>query len=328
VSSITLDDRTEWDVADLAATPFSAAHVAALAERSGMHFPDRVLGAAAAALRAGKHVILTGPPGTGKSTLAKLLAEAAQEALMCSGYLAATATSDWTIADTVGTSHDTSEGRVFRSGVVSEAIETGRWLLIDEFNRADIDQAFGELFSVLSGQAVVLPHRRNEFAAPLSIVPHECEPPAETEPICIPKPWRMIATMNTSDRGLLFTLSRALMRRFAFVNVGSPDDAVFRHLLDGPGNVVSDLLPLRELQDIGPAIFIDAAEYAAIRALDGVDRSVVLLEAFNAYFLPQLDQLDEASAARLLEILDAALASEEQQAARSLLDEFGLLAVA
>jgi MoxR-like ATPase len=162
----------------------------------------------------------------------------------------------------------------------------------------------------------------------LSIVPHECEPPAETEPICIPKPWRMIATMNTSDRGLLFTLSRALMRRFAFVNVGSPDDAVFRQLLDGPGNVVSDLLPLRELQDIGPAIFIDAAEYAAIRALDGVDRSVVLLEAFNAYFLPQLDQLDEASTTRLLEILDAALASEEQQAARSLLDEFGVLAVA
>jgi hypothetical protein len=115
------------------------------------------------------------------------------------------------------------------------------------------------------------------------------------------------------------------MRRFAFVNVSSPDDDVFRDLLDGPGNVVAELLPLRDLQDIGPAIFLDAADYAAIRALDGVDRSVVLLEAFNAYFLAQLDQLDGPATIRLLAILDAALAPNERQAARALLDEFGLL---
>jgi MoxR-like ATPase len=324
--STTVDDWPLWDTADETATPFTAARVAELADRAGLHFPETVLGAATAALRAGKHVILTGPPGTGKSSLAKVLADAAQEALMCTGYLAATATSDWTIAETIGTSRDSSEGCVFRSGVVTDAIDSGRWLLIDEFNRANIDQAFGELFSVLSGQAVVLPHHRNEFAPPLSIVPHDCDVPPGTEPICIPKPWRMIATMNTSDRGLLFTLSRALMRRFAFVNVGSPDDAVFRQLLDGPGNVVTEFLPLRELQDIGPAIFIDAAEYAAIRTLDGVDRSVVLLEAFNAYFLAQLDQLDEAAADRLLSILDGALAPNEREAARALLDEFDVLA--
>jgi MoxR-like ATPase len=330
VSEITLDrvDAPSWDdwtIPDRNAFPFTADRIETLAHRSGLRFPATVLGAAAAALRAGKHVILTGPPGTGKSTLAKLLADAAHEALMCAGYLAATATTDWTIADTIGTSHDTTNGRVFRPGVVTQTIESGRWLIIDEFNRANIDQAFGELFSVLSGQTVVLPHRRSEFAPPLALVPNGNEPPAETESICIPKPWRIIATMNTADRGQLFTLSRALMRRFAFINVSTPEDHIYRELLQGPGRVIAKLLPLRDVQDLGPAIFLDAADYAAIRTLDGVEPSLVLLEAFNAYFLPQLDALDADQCERLLAALDDALAPPEQRAVRVLLREFELL---
>ena len=287
-----------------------------------------MLGAATATLRAGKHVILTGPPGTGKSTLAHLLAEAAQAALMCTGYLATTATSDWTIADTIGTSRETSVGRAFQPGVVTQSVDTGRWLIIDEFNRANIDQAFGELFSVLSGQTVVLPHRRREFAPPLSLVPFGAEPPDNTEPIGVPKPWRIVATMNTTDRGLLFKLSRALMRRFAFVNVCSPEEHVYRDLLQGPGELVAKLLPLRNLQDIGPAVFLDAADYVAIRNLDSVGDSAVLLEAFNAYFLPQLDALSPAQGEWLLDVLDAALDPPEQDAVRGLLREFKVVQAA
>jgi hypothetical protein len=44
--------------------------------------------------------------------------------------------------------------------------------------------------------------------------------------------------------------------------------------------------------------------------------------------LPQLDALDRASSARLLEILDEALDPPEQQAVRTILREFQLLDVA
>ena len=46
----------------------------------------------------------------------------------------------------------------FRDGLFLEAIREGRWLVIDELNRSNFDRAFGQLFTVLSGQSVVLPY--------------------------------------------------------------------------------------------------------------------------------------------------------------------------
>jgi hypothetical protein len=72
-------------------------------------------------------------------------------------------------------------------------------------------------------------------------------------------------------------------------------------------------------------MFVDAADYAATRLGDGAARSVVLLEAFSAYFLPQLDQTDAAGMEHLLGILDGVLDPPEQEAVRQLLDEFNVL---
>ena len=61
--------------------------------------------------------------------------------------------------------------------------------------------------------------------------------------IRVPANWRIIATMNVFDKNLLFDMSYALMRRFAFIEVGTPCDEAYEKLLQGPGGIVAKLLP-------------------------------------------------------------------------------------
>src|SRR2546421_4803002 len=183
------------------------------AQAAGLLVPDHVVEQVVAAIDAGKHVVLTGPPGTGKTTLAYLSADVGQHAMLCTGYLPTTATTEWTTFETIGGFQPTNEGFIYRPGLFVEAIESGRWLVIDELNRSNFDRAFGQLFTVLSGQAVVLPFKRAGQSKPLSIVPHGVEPPHDTEAIRVPPRWRILATMNVFDKNLLFEMSYALMRR-------------------------------------------------------------------------------------------------------------------
>jgi hypothetical protein len=105
-----------------------------------------------------------------------------------------------------------------------------RWLLIDELNRADIDKAMGGLFSVLTGEEVELPYENRE---PIRVTPlsanddthfgrslSEIAGSIDTYPV-LPS-WRLIATMNTSDKASLYELSYAFTRRFNFIHVGVP----------------------------------------------------------------------------------------------------------
>lgn len=203
----------------------------AAVEKRSLLLPDAdvLLERAVTALLTG-HLILEGPPGTGKSTLAAALAEAFD----CSCTVE-TATADWSTYDVIGGLQPAAAdsgaevlkpwlGHVPRAAVrCADAIarnaddpdgepSQGHWLVIDEFNRADIDKAIGPLYTVLGGGGG---DERRRLPLWFGARP-------ETQECWIPDRFRILGTLNSVDTAYVFTLSQGLQRRFQFVHVGVP----------------------------------------------------------------------------------------------------------
>lgn len=251
------------------------------------------------ALKTGKHIIFTGPPGTGKS---KLAVEITKQIGVSNKLV--TATSNWTTYDTIGGYKPNKDGELFFDPGLflqcfknKERANINDWLIIDEINRADIDKAFGPLFSVLTGDEVTLPYEAGDGTQ--IVLKPEGKVNGEIQPneYVVPNDWRIIGTMNTVDKSSLFEMSYAFMRRFAFIPVGVPKSItlplVEQYLEAWSIQEYMHAETLKTLWEIinqyrkfGPAILRDIAKYTA-ESEDDFTSAIIL------YVLPQFEGLSD-----------------------------------
>jgi energy-coupling factor transporter ATP-binding protein EcfA2 len=296
------------------------------------------------ALASGNHIILTGPPGAGKTELAQ-----AASNLYVDDYELTTATNDWSTFDTIGGYHQSSDGVLeFQPGIVLKRFMNpdipepkNEWLIIDELNRADIDKAFGSLFSALTETTVTLPFE-NEDERPITLVGDPDETghnPVATNRYYIPEDWRLLATINSADKASLYRMSYAFMRRFAFISVPVPtvndldpdnDSSILPEYTqrwgiefpeaDAVSNVSGDVensmheeleelwFAVQQVRPVGPGIIEDVLEHV----LTQIARTGQLTyeHAFVAHILPQMDGQSEDDLSRVISQIDGRLPTD------------------
>jgi MoxR-like ATPase len=262
----------------------------------GVVLPDAVLAEAVTALRSGKHLLIGGPPGTGKSTLAEALCRS----VMGNQYDVATGTADWTTFDTIGGYIPTDEGLSFEPGLILRALMRGAWVVIDELNRADIDKAFGPLFTLLAAteigprerRRVVLPYRKGGRNVEI----HWSESRGDQSSSYIVTPtWRLIGTLNLADKASLFQLSFAFLRRFAVLKVPLPAEATYRNLIAQmfAEGVVDQEIRAQLVEctlsialgdrELGPAIVKDIAGFVSQGVVETAGGSSAYSDPINAF---------------------------------------------
>jgi len=230
-------------------------------------------------LKSGRNIMLYGDPGTGKTALANLLlsqicgVKEGKDGSPIPNYTIVTANAEWSNFEVIGgISPDDSGGYYFKDGYVADAAkscektmqEDGKphYLVIDEFNRANIDEAFGKLFTVFEYRDKQPLLTAKETGA---------------APFMMPPEFRIIGTMNTQDKNTLFNVGHALMRRFAFVEIGLPNrEDEYKRM---PIFVFNKLTKL----GIAPERPEDDEDWYAKEMFDFYDDDGTMFKAFNKF---------------------------------------------
>lgn len=192
--------------------------------------PDREFQQAVALLKRKKNIILQGPPGSGKTFIARKLAYEMMGKEQDSQIEMVQFHQSYSYEDFIqglrpGKSHFELKNGIFYNFCQKAHAHPDRqfFFIIDEINRGNLSKIFGELLMLIEPDK-----RKKKFAIKLTYA----EDDADT--FYIKDNLHIIGTMNTADRSLAI-VDYALRRRFAFITLIPHFGDAFKDFLSESG---------------------------------------------------------------------------------------------
>ena len=279
--------------------------------------PDVDLQRVLAALRLSRNVILSGPPGTGKTYIAQKTAERLIEARSSAlaRWYAPEHYTAWVslhpsysyedfvegLRPVLAGKAETNNGLAYeiRPGVFREISERAAHdpdntyvLVLDEINRGSLARILGELITLIDDDKrgvlwAQLPSSGTRFSVPPNLV--------------------LLGTMNTADRSIAL-LDSALRRRFAFVEFAPRPDLLAGAVVETEEAALHLDALLRDLnaalvEALDPEHAIGHSYLLRVARAAPEERLALLEQVWNTQILPLLEEYFYNQRERLAEIL-------------------------